>query len=166
MLRTADSDDDSVDDEEDIHIESTTCKLPLSDSSIDHVITIDDMHLQSIGDELQQLEEESDEILQLNSNNWKNTTAITLQKTIEELANKISMLNKHTDEMEIDELRNIQDKAKKELYFPNSITTFGSDGVYFAYDDFWLESISGQYEIELSPSMGTDCGKIIFLLSG
>ncbi len=51
----------------------------------------------------------------------------------------------------IDSLLDKQDIIKRECYFQNSAVTLGSRGLYYAYDEFWLENASGKYKIEIVP---------------
>jgi hypothetical protein len=48
----------------------------------------------------------------------------------------------------------------------NSAVALGSEGIYFGFNDFWLENVEGKFDIELQPTMGTEYGKLIFVLSG
>jgi hypothetical protein len=44
------------------------------------------------------------------------------------------------------------DAAKRELYFPYVEMTAGTNGVYLAIDDFWLEYASGSFFLEMCPN--------------
>ena len=37
------------------------------------------------------------------------------------------------------------------MLFPNSKYVLGGDGVYFAFDDFWIEFASGSFQVKLTP---------------
>ena len=53
-----------------------------------------------------------------------------------------------------DALRDLTDQLdlkKRSLYFPNSTYTFGSSGVYFGLDAFWLQFASGHFILNLTP---------------
>lgn len=53
-----------------------------------------------------------------------------------------------------DALRDLTDQLdlkKRSLYFPNSTYTFGSSGVYFGLDAFWLQFSSGHFILNLTP---------------
>lgn len=145
----------------------------------DDVIVISDPLLESIGEQLQDLEDEVVLLEETKWQDWRKNDAPAMKQLIENLEEKIesyrSRLSKektrggeHISLMEekIQEKLLLRDETKLMYHFPQSKTSFGQDGLYMAFDDLWIENISGKFEIEISPSMGSGVGKIIFLLTG
>ena len=170
-----DSDDESVDDD----CTETGASTPLSASAADDVVAVYDSTLQSIADQINQIESEIVEAVQAKRLEWKNYKAPALKTLIEGTDNDISSLKERIERAtkegdaiavalrsELEEIMDKQDVAKRSFYFPDHVHSFGSDGVFCGLDDFWLDEMSGHFDIELRPAMGSDTTKIILVLSG
>ena len=48
--------------------------------------------------------------------------------------------------------KDVLEDTKKRVLFPHSTTVLGGDGVYTAFEDFWLEFASGAFNVELAPN--------------
>jgi len=69
------------------------------------------------------------------------------------IENEASLGADHVQGLE-DALRDLGDQLdqkKRRLYFPDSSYTFGSQGVYFGLDAFWLQFASGHFILNLTP---------------
>lgn len=56
-------------------------------------------------------------------------------------------------EAKLSRRQQLLDEKKKALYFPHGPKiSLGQNGVYFCVDDFWLESASGAFQIEMHPN--------------
>lgn len=67
-------------------------------------------------------------------------------------------------EEELKGYTNRLEETKKKFYFPQSMIVIGQNGIYVAFDDFWLENASGQFEVDLIPSK--DQPQVRVLISG
>lgn len=175
--RMPDSDDESVDEDE----EKCVSETPLDASAADTVVVVNNPTLLSIGEQIMQIELEIKEARDARMQEWMKRTLPSLKSDIAASEGKVDTLrgriksavdtNKDEDTItamrkELKRLKETLDEMKRHMYFPQSLHSGGSDGLYCALDSFWLQHISGSFEVELQPPMGTDTGKVILVLSG
>ena len=48
----------------------------------------------------------------------------------------------------------VLEDMKKKMYFPFSPFSVGNGGVYCAFDDVWLEAMTGHLHVEMAPQRG------------
>ena len=151
--------------------------LPVS--AVDNVQVIDDPSLHNVAAQLRQLEDEVEAAEAAKIAEWKSVQGPISKKKIEELGKLIETLSARLDkekgqgeahvealDSEIADAMELQDAVKRKYNFPFSRTTFGQGGVYMAFDDCRIEDVSGRFEVELLPAMGTNIGQISFHLRG
>jgi hypothetical protein len=174
--RVPDSDDEE---DEDFLDNSSPALLVLDPSAANDVEIIDDPTLDAIGEQIQQIETEIRQEHEAKLAHWKKSIVpdikVSMQKTEERISALKAQLKSDPSrddnkvlgmKIELKELRDHLDLIKRELYFPENLESFGSDGLYFGYDHLWLQDVSGAFNLEVEPPMGTDTGKIILVLKG
>lgn len=111
---------------------------------------------------------------------FNKTSVPVLKVTLKDLDARIKVLRKRitseTDrgdehvlslEEELERLISMHNEQKCKMLFPHSTFSAGSAGVYCAIDDFWLEKISGKFDVQLLPPEGDQkFPQLIVLLSG
>ena len=109
-----------------------------------------------------------------------NKTTVPLYKvTVKDLDLRIAALKKRIKteqargeahllalEEEMDGYVSQLDQIKCKLYFPLQIFSMGSGGVYVAFDDMWLEQLSGRFNIQLLPCASEHTAQAVVILSG
>jgi hypothetical protein len=167
-------------------IASTPTALPATALLATHLI--DEQELRDLSAQLSFQETAAREELTHSLTQWENTTQLSLKKSVETLENKIERLKKKLKECsggsggsggsgsdecvseaveeELEEVVKEHKKLSCRLYFPHSVHRMSSGGIYCALDDFWLECITGNFNLELLPAMGSDVGQVVFVLSG
>lgn len=160
-------------------VKTNVSVLPINAS--DSVRIVKDESLTLIGDQIKQLINDCHREEERIQQDWKTNTAPLLKEIIDNLEVTINNLKKRilseidqgsahvaALEEELDGQLEVQDKTKCSLYFPNSINTLGKSGLYIAFDDLWLENISGNFELEVQPASALENEKseIVFVLKG
>lgn len=174
MNHVPDSDDESVDEVADEYLPQI-----LEASAGNNVEILNDPTLDSIGEQIREIEDDIRQDYARKLQNWKINVVPQVKASIEKTEEKINALRSQiksdrsgddsvilSKKLELKELRNYLDSIKRKLYFPENLESFGSDGLYIGYDNFWLQNIAGAFDLEVQPAMGTDTGKIILVLSG
>ena len=65
---------------------------------------------------------------------------------------------------EYDASKEILEKSKRSIYFPDSAIVLGEGGIYVAMDDVWLQHVSGKFDLNLISH--PDEPQLMFSLSG
>lgn len=141
-----------------------------------------DGSLEEISRTLEEAEMKSIEELENQEKEFKKTTSPKLKKEMEELESRVEKLRKvpktteksskeekeaeDINEKLLEELTSQLKKLSTRLMFPQSVHRSAADGLYFAVDDFWLDSLSGKFDLELLPCMGSDVARVVFVLTG
>jgi hypothetical protein len=145
---------------------------PLPLSAADRVEVFSESPLESIAEDIQALENAIRDAEARKIEEWDRTVAPTLRRSIasweSELASLRAKSSLDDDEhySSMDELISKVEGAKRELYLPWSAIKLGNEGIYFGFNDFWLDEVSGSFLAEMQPTMGTDSGRLVFALSG
>lgn len=176
-----DSDDDSVVDEDEVFIKVPTTMpstkplpvVPLDPSALQSVEVINENELLDISAQILGKEAEADVEFEKNIEKWEKEKKPVLKKTVDRLEEQIDKLKDQLEKSPSDEMEDALDgfvaehkKASCELFFPQSVHRMGSGGVYCALDDFWLETVTGKFDLELLPAMGSDVSQLVFVMNG
>jgi hypothetical protein len=135
--------------------------------------------LQEIAKEIKRLEGESKKEQDTAMREFNKTEVPVFKITVKDLELRINALKKRIKsefsigeahikslEAEMDGFAATLDQTKCKLYFPCSIFAVGSAGVYCAFDDVWLEQLSGGFNVQLFPSATENTAQIVCLLHG
>jgi hypothetical protein len=139
--------------------------------------------LVSTGKKIKQLEEECRKAQESITKDFTKTQLPALKATIKDLDLRVAALKKRVKneaargddhikmlEAEIDVFMVKLDENRCKKYFPDSVITFGSGGFYVALDYFWVERLSGKFDIRLLPNSvslgGHSCPQIFVRLLG
>lgn len=133
--------------------------------SSDIVLRIKDTNLTNLGRVIRNLEMRCENMDNIEQSDWAKYKKPTLKLQITELEKYCKNLHLQIESqvhrgLEVvskleDELNTFSERLetiKKKFYFPDSKLSFGQNGIYVAFDDFWLENISGQFDLEMAPS--------------
>jgi hypothetical protein len=121
--------------------------------------------VREIAKQLRVLEKESERIYEAEKAEWRNNSLPRLQEQVAALEERVAQFKSrledeavagvaHQNMLEEELLAHTEvlEDTKKKMYFPFSPISLGSGGVYMAFDDIWLENMSGQVNFSLQPN--------------
>jgi hypothetical protein len=133
--------------------------------------------LASIGRQMRDLELECAREADLVAKEWKKNhkpqykmQVKELEKALEGLQAQLNKNNKlsESEVITLEDAINAHTEAlnatKKRLYFPQSSLSFGTNGIFVAIDDVWIERISGEFVVDLIGSLTSP--QVIVVLTG
>jgi hypothetical protein len=132
--------------------------------------------LVAIGKQIKFLEAESKKAEDARKKIWKDTEKPKLEQEISQLEKKLTALkqqlekeaHKGLEHINVidEEIRQILEKLdvlKQKLYFPFSPIRLGQGGVYLALTDFWLETTSGSFSIDINNDSNIPVIKLVLV---
>jgi hypothetical protein len=133
----------------------------LSDASLQ----LKDKKVKELGKQIRQLEKECEAAYEVEKSDWKKNALPRMSEQVALLEASVAELRKRVEdevdvagvphvvmlEKELQAHVEVLEDMKKKMYFPFSPFSAGSGGVYCAFDDIWLETMTGQMQVELSP---------------
>lgn len=133
--------------------------------------------LASIGRQMRELELECAREAEAVTKEWKKNhypqykmQVKELEKSLEGLQAQLTKNNKlsESDVISLEDTINAHTEAlnatKKRLYFPHSSLSFGTNGIFVAIDDVWIERVSGVFVVDLIGSLTAP--QVIVVLTG
>jgi hypothetical protein len=133
--------------------------------------------LASIGRQMRDLEMECAKEADAVAKEWKRNHKPQYKMQVKELEKALeglqAQLNKN-NKLSESEVVTLEDSisahtealnaTKKRLYFPQSSLSFGTNGIFVAIDDVWIERISGEFVVDLIGSLSSP--QVIIVLTG
>lgn len=137
----------------------------------DETLKIKDDMLLALGKEIKQTEEELERRISEDEADWAQLQRPMYQHQISTIQAQMTALETQiknnyeadaslryeehgaTDDLTVEykACQDVLEDTKRRVLFPNSKHVLGGDGVYFAFDDFWIEFASGSFDVKLVP---------------